>query len=266
MNYTGLVSVTHRDLPADAVIELAVQAGLDGIEWGGDVHVPHGNLAEAKRVGCVTRAAGLRISAYGSYYRAGKSEPEGLSFLSVLDTAEALQTPVIRVWAGCDDFEKVDDPARELVVDDLRRICSMASSKNIIVAMEFHAWTLNNSPAGTSYLVSRVAAPNLKTYWQPRTGSTDSEALESILAVKDHLLNVHVFNWITGRADQTLLVDAEKRWNPCVAELTQLPGDRFFSIEFVKDNLPENTLKDAATLREWIGTDIAADCAKMATP
>ncbi len=253
MNYTGLVSVTHRDLSADAIVDLAVQAGLDGIEWGGDVHVPHGNIPEAKRVGRVTRAAGVRISAYGSYYRAGKSETEGLSFLSVLDTAEALQSPVVRVWAGCDDFEKVDAEARELVIEDLRRICSMAASKNIIVAMEFHAWTLNNSSEGTDYLIRRVAAPNLKTYWQPRTGSTDDEALKSILAVKKHLLNVHVFNWITGRADQTLLADAEKRWNLFVAELTRLPGDRFFSIEFVKDHLPENTLKDAATLRQWIG-------------
>ena len=41
---TGLVSVTFRDkTPAEIVSEVK-KAGLDAIEWGGDVHVPHGDV------------------------------------------------------------------------------------------------------------------------------------------------------------------------------------------------------------------------------
>ena len=47
---TGLVSVTFRQLPADEVVAVAAKAGLAAIEWGGDVHVPLGNLVTAKLV------------------------------------------------------------------------------------------------------------------------------------------------------------------------------------------------------------------------
>ena len=39
---TGVCSVTFRNLNVERIIELVVEAGLDGIEWGGDVHVPTG--------------------------------------------------------------------------------------------------------------------------------------------------------------------------------------------------------------------------------
>ena len=36
MFYTGLTSITFRALPYDRIIELAKEAALDGIEWGGE--------------------------------------------------------------------------------------------------------------------------------------------------------------------------------------------------------------------------------------
>ena len=75
-----------------------VQAGLDGIEWGGDVHVPHGDLRRAREVRDMTRSEAIRIASYGSYYRVGDRAPT--SFEKVLDTAVELGAPLIRVWAG----------------------------------------------------------------------------------------------------------------------------------------------------------------------
>jgi hypothetical protein len=43
----GLVSVTFRKLAPAAIVELAVKAQLRSIEWGGDVHVPHGDVRAA---------------------------------------------------------------------------------------------------------------------------------------------------------------------------------------------------------------------------
>src|SRR5690242_18609852 len=100
MVYSGLVSVTFRQLPPQQIVELAAQGGLAAIEWGGDVHVPHGELQTARRVLERTRQAGLQVAAYGSYYRVGVSPAQGLAFESVLETALALQAPTIRVWAG----------------------------------------------------------------------------------------------------------------------------------------------------------------------
>ena len=97
---SGLCSVTFRKLPAAEVVELVVRAGLDGIEWGGDVHVLHGEIDLAREVGEMTLAKGLEIPSYGSYYRVAESEKQGLTFDTVLQTAVALGAPLIRVWAG----------------------------------------------------------------------------------------------------------------------------------------------------------------------
>ncbi|MET0262082.1 MAG: sugar phosphate isomerase/epimerase, partial [Rariglobus sp.] len=74
MIYPGLVSVTFRKLSPNEVAGLVKKAGLKGIEWGGDIHVPHGDLARAREVRELTLEHGLKTAAYGSYYRAGQSE------------------------------------------------------------------------------------------------------------------------------------------------------------------------------------------------
>jgi len=95
----GLVSVTFRKLTPEHIVDLVAEAGLTGIEWGGDIHVPHGDLTAASRVRSFTEQAGLRTSAYGSYYRVGQNEPDENSFDRVLETAQALDAPTIRVWS-----------------------------------------------------------------------------------------------------------------------------------------------------------------------
>ena len=46
---TGLTSVTFRKLDPLQVIQLTKSAGLQSIEWGGDIHVPAGDLDNAKK-------------------------------------------------------------------------------------------------------------------------------------------------------------------------------------------------------------------------
>ncbi|MCU0793379.1 MAG: sugar phosphate isomerase/epimerase [Opitutaceae bacterium] len=100
MIHPGLVSITFRKLSPVEIVGLVRKAGLRGIEWGGDVHAPHGDIGRAREVRALTEDAGLKVAAYGSYYRAGWSEANGLSFKHVLDSAVELGAPTIRVWPG----------------------------------------------------------------------------------------------------------------------------------------------------------------------
>lgn len=95
----GLVSISFRDLSPERLIQEVVDAGLQGLEWGGDVHVPHGDTSTAEQVGIRTREAGLEVVAYGSYYRLGETR-DNPEFEAVLESACALKAPTIRVWAG----------------------------------------------------------------------------------------------------------------------------------------------------------------------
>jgi 3-dehydroshikimate dehydratase len=49
MIHPGLVSVTFRKLTPVEVAGLVKKGGLKSIEWGGDIHVPHGDLARRAR-------------------------------------------------------------------------------------------------------------------------------------------------------------------------------------------------------------------------
>ena len=60
---TSVASVTFRRKSVCEVAELARRAGLDAIEWGGDIHVPPGNAQAARAALHCTRENGLTVSA-----------------------------------------------------------------------------------------------------------------------------------------------------------------------------------------------------------
>ena len=103
--HTGLTSVTFRQKSAAQIAALAAEAGLEGIEWGGDVHVPPGDAAAAASAARLTREAGLRVTSYGSYYHALPQE----DFAPVLRSAAALGAPVVRIWAGDRPWEQLSE-------------------------------------------------------------------------------------------------------------------------------------------------------------
>ena len=74
---SGLVSITFRQLTPEQIVDLVAETGLAAIEWGGDVHVPHGEVAPARDVRRRTEEAGLIVASYGSYLRVGHDDPGG---------------------------------------------------------------------------------------------------------------------------------------------------------------------------------------------
>ena len=54
---TGLTSVTFRQKTIDEIVALAHKAQLDGIEWGGDLHVPAGDVQAARHAAKATADA-----------------------------------------------------------------------------------------------------------------------------------------------------------------------------------------------------------------
>ena len=46
-NIKGLVSISFRSKSVEEIALAARDAGLEAIEWGGDVHTPHGDIAAA---------------------------------------------------------------------------------------------------------------------------------------------------------------------------------------------------------------------------
>lgn len=251
MIYAGLVSVTFRQLSPAAIVALVRQAGLCGIEWGGDVHVPPGDWPRAREVGEITREAGLIVTAYGSYYRAAHSEGNGLPFQAVLATALELGAPVIRVWAGTAGSATADEEMRWRVAADLRRVAGLAARAGVRVATEFHGGTLTDTNESTNQLLLEVDHPNLYTYWQPLTGMSDETCLQALAQLAPRLSHLHVFHWRTPQ-ERFALADGAARWKRFLVAAHRAPGDRGAMLEFVPGDAPENFLRDAATLLTWL--------------
>lgn len=189
----ALLSITFRQHDAATIADAAKAAKLDGIEWGGDVHVPHGDLARAEAVARICRERGLSTCGYGSYYRAGVSE---FDFAGVLKSAEILGAPVIRVWAGDQGSLETSSEKRQKIVKDLLRIADLAAAKQIRVGLEFHGGTLTDALASCKKLIFEEANhSNLYTYWQPPVGSKFADNLAAIKELGDKVTACHVFSW-----------------------------------------------------------------------
>ena len=185
MRPTGLLSVTFRSLPFERIIDLTVQAGLDGIEWGGDVHVPPGELKQAERIGQAARKAGLVNFAYGSYWRAD-CEPEMLA-----ETAAALGVQWIRIWAGTQASADVSDDQFRRLSDEACLIADAAGREQIKVAFEWHKNSLTDTNQSAQRLLAQANHPNLYCLWQPTVALTPREfdLLECLMKNKNLVLS-----------------------------------------------------------------------------
>ncbi|MBB2910716.1 hypothetical protein FHS43_001979 [Streptosporangium becharense] len=250
----GMCSVTYRPLPPGRIIRLAADAGLGCIEWGQDAHIPLGDEAQARRVGEATRAAGLDVSALGSYYRAGTvadPDEDRLVWGRVLAAARALGAPRIRVWAGDTPSAAVTPAGRRRILDALRRcVDSAAEAGDITVATEFHGDTLTDDAGSARSMLDDV--PGLRTYWQPPNGMPHAEALSGLGLVLDRVDAVHVFSWWPTHRERWPLDHRETLWREALGMVASARRRIDASIEFVPEDDPAVLPREAATLRRYL--------------
>ena len=249
---SGLTSITFRQLSPKDIIDLALKANLDGIEWGGDIHAPHGDTKTAGEVYKMTVDAGLDIIAYGSYFILGYSAENGLDFRSVLDSAVALHAPVIRVWAGKVGSAEAEESYRNKIIEETKSIAKLAAEKNIEIAFESHINTLTDTGESSVDLLEEINMPNVKSYWQPDPSWSVKKNLEKINLISPWLKNVHVFQWTKKNFVRLPLSDGKEQWGKFFDKISTAGNDVYAAIEFVKDDSPEQFLNDANVLNSLI--------------
>ena len=246
----GLVSISFRSLPVPVVLGLARTAGLQAIEWGGDVHCPHGDVVIAKQVATATATAGLTVAAYGSYYRIGVSEAQGLSFAQVLASAVALGAPAIRVWVGNQGSAATSAPQRAAIIADAQRIADLAAAVNIRVLSEWHGGTLTDtSDSGVDFLRC-VGHSHFATVWQPSVGLSTEAALAELAAVLPWVEHLHVFHW--RQHERLPLSDGVDAWRRYLSLAATTGKVRGALLEFVRADEPAQLAFDAATLLQLL--------------
>ncbi len=246
----GLVSVTFRQKTPQEICSLCERTDLAAVEWGGDVHVPCGNLRRAAEVRRMSADHGLIIPSYGSYYRL--TQPmDGL--YACLDTACELGTGVVRIWGGVKGSCE-SQAEHAFLTQSLIRCAEAARARALTLALEYHAGTLTDERHSVLQLLEDTSAFSdcLSVYWQPRFDRTPQERILSLAEILPRLAHVHAFSWIGNDGRHRLPLEAENAmWREVLSLLAAHTPDnmrRCVLLEFVQKDSPESLLRDAAAL------------------
>lgn len=255
MILTGIASVSFRGNTAEEIICAAKEAGLQGIEWGGDVHVPAGDVARAREVRRLTEEAGLRVTSYGTYYCIGGSDDPARDFSAVLQSAEALGVKIVRIWGGEKGSAKLTDDEFVALAKEAQLLCDLAAEKGMLVSLECHNDSVTDDYRAELRFFEAVNRPNLTTYWQPNQDRSEAYNFESIRALAKYITNVHVFH-IRREDDGSItsfpLEEGSAIWHEYLALLGQEAAPESALIEFVYDNRIETLAPTAKTLTDWV--------------
>lgn len=245
---TGLCSVTFRKLPVPEIVALVRRAGLDAIEWGGDVHAsPTLAATELRSIAARTTEAGLRVSSYGSYFRMGETPDEAIG--PILEAAGHLGTRTVRIWAPKTPSAAARPEDWKKAVELGGKLAERAKAAGAVLATEFHRGFLADTAESAARLVREVNHPNFRSFYQvyAEPGRNPQAELETMLPV---LCHVHVYHW--QGAERLPLADGRDTWAPLLGRLRIDPRPRTLLLEFVRQDSPDQFLSDAATLREWV--------------
>ena len=255
----GLCSVTFRELEPDAIIDLAAEAGIVGIEWGADVHVPVDELERAAAVAERSAASGVACASYGTYLGAREPIVDGEAVAAACRTAAALGTTNLRVWAQLGVDPSVGPDERAVVTDGIRLAGDVAAEHDMTIGIEFHARTLTETADSALQLLADVDRANVFSYWQPNFWTDNPHdvpgQIAEMQAIRPHLSHLHTFWWL-ARGERQPLADGAAMWPTVFAETDATTNGwtdpRYAFLEFVEDDDPERFRRDAATLLGWL--------------
>lgn len=259
---SGLVSISFRKKSITELIKATKEAGLEYIEWGGDVHVPMGNVKLARQVRRLMHGAGLKCASYGSYfglmYHCDEHFP--LPFKKVLKTAVALGAKTVRVWlgwpkCGCKKgkCQYICENHYSKTVTLTKSLCKQAKKYGLTLSIECHFATLTDDYHDTLKFINDVNCDNLKLYWQPNHSKSFEYNLEALKALLPYITNVHVFNW-NQCGEKFPLNEGKCEWCEYIKVLNdENARDRIMFLEFMPDGEIASLPCEARALNSLIG-------------
>lgn len=247
----GLCTISDKERPVEDVIEIAADAGYDGIEvWGKD-HVGDGSRETCQRIADAAADHGVEVPTYGSYLRCGDDD-----FDDALDRelriADRLGADTIRVWPGRQEHGDHDPDHWDAVVADLERVTERAADYDLAVTVEKHANTLTNDREGARRLIEAIGDDRCGLNYQPGFGipADEIEREAEALAPLSNQLHLQGPRERTER-DRAPLADVYYDLEAVLEPFLDRGFDGYANVEFVTDEVPyrEAVAADLAHLR-----------------
>lgn len=245
---SGLVSVSFRPHSPAEILAAVQTAGLESIEWGGDIHVPAGDLARAAEVKQMSAAAGIAVSAYGSYYKLGAAENTDATREAVLQTAKILGTRRVRIWGGEKGSAEYSRDEWNALVKEARVFAAAAEKEGLTLCLECHNHTVTDDYHAACAFLSDVGQEGLRMFWQPNQFRTEEYNLAAAEALAPYCDHLHVFHWDASR--RYPLAQGTAIWKEYLAVFAGKDCDAM--LEFMHDDALSSLPTTAKTLKGWL--------------
>ncbi len=238
----GICSVSFRSLSAEEVIRAVAAAGLSVIEWGSDVHAPCTDKKRLKEIAEAQKAAGLRCSSYGTYFKVGENSPEELR--DYIAAAKILGTNMLRIWCGKKDYEELGGQERDFIISECLACAKIAEEEGAVLSAECHPRSFTNSADGALALMNGVSSPAFRMYWQDNSRATFDVNYDYAERISDYVTNIHVSYYEDGK--QSNLDMGIARWKKY---LSCFKPEGALLLEFVPGGTPEVLPREAKGLK-----------------
>lgn len=183
----GLCSVTFRKKTVQEIVDIAKKAGVEYIEWGGDIHVK--NLDDARKVKALCEDNNIKISSYGSYFNC--AEYDESKWTEICQITKEMGANSVRIWLGKKDSEKTSEQEYNIILENTKKMCEIAEEFSLLVCPECHDNTFNNNTDAFLKIRRDISKDNFKTYFQSRYFRMEYD-LDRIDRTFDFIENVHV--------------------------------------------------------------------------
>ena len=241
----GVASVTFRNKNVSQVVEIAKNAGVEFIEWGGDIHVR--TLEDAKLAKNICDENNIKISSYGSYYRTGCSDKG--EWEEVCRIANEMGASSVRIWLGNKDSEDFTESEYEKLSEEMKFLCSKAKEYNLLVCPECHDNTFNNNTDAILKLKNDLNFDNLKTYFQSRylRFGYDIDRIEKTF---DFIENFHV-SYRDLKKEQRFKKEDKNYLDKLIKKFISMNFNGIVIVEFTKGSKEKNFIKDVRKLKVY---------------
>ncbi len=239
----GLCSVTFRKKSAAQVVLIAKKAGIEYIEWGGDVHIK--NTEEARIVKSICDNEGIKISSYGSYFNS--AENDEAQWTEICEIASIMGASSVRIWLGKKDSEETGDVEYNTLLENTKKMCDIAKKYSLLVCPECHDNTFNNNTDAFLRIQRDLQADNFRTYFQSRYCRMEYD-LDRIDRTFDFIENVHV-SYRDLKKEQKFKKKDKYYIDKLLTKLETKGFDGIVMVEFVDFDSESALCKDVEKLR-----------------
>ena len=247
MNYfkLGLCSVTFRKKTAEDVVALSKKAGISFIEWGGDIHVK--TLDDAKKVKALCDETDIKISSYGSYFNSAIFDES--KWHDTCKIAKEMDAHSIRIWLGKKNSQVTSDKEYNLLLENTKKMCDIATEYGLMVCPECHDNTFNNNTNAILRFIKELQRDNFKTYFQSRYFRMEYD-LDRIDRTYPYIKDVHI-SYRDLKREQLFRKKDKNYLDTLLKKLKEKGFDGIVMIEFVSGNNEKNFFQDTEMLKSY---------------